>query len=142
MDHKIELLKISEDDYGLILSLLGDDKDVLSNGYLMSAIVNISRLYKLGEAGNPYYKFIELLRDAWKNNYITFWSLETIEEYYNVGVIDCLIKNSESFLGSKVSCRSDVKRIVDTKKRTLDFDGFVALVNTAMIQNSLLKSFV
>ena len=136
MEEYLKSLKITEDDYNLIISLMGDDKDSLSNGYIITQIVDISHLYKCGEAGNIYYKYIECLREVWKYNRIFYNTLETIEEYYDIRVTDCLIQNSNSYFNKRITTISALKRILNTKKSSLDFDHFLYLINIAMRTHS------
>lgn len=99
---------------------------------LMEAIVLFS---KNAKTQNPYIKFFEVLDWVQMNNYVHITDLETLDEYYNLHIIEYLLSpKGEMFTGIKASTQEELAKGIGKKNKQFDYSAFRKLISNMFFE--------
>lgn len=103
-----------------LLSSLG----VLEDDTIM---VTLLKFAERSDAQNPYYKFVEVLKQVEKRNKVLISDLETLDEYYKMNLVDELLSNhelSEYYTGGAFRKKNLLAKHLNSEYSTFDYNRF------------------
>jgi hypothetical protein len=93
------------------------------SGLMHSLNKFVRNIYKhVDESVNPYYKVIELLERDQQEHCMSYFDLETLEEYYSLPIIEYLTQDgcSNYYLGYSCFNAAELKRALKPKYNQTD----------------------
>lgn len=92
---------------------------------LMEAINYLSRNF---DHENPTYKFRDILGYVESQNYVTWFDVKTLDDYYDCHIADYILIHSEYYFGEKITRKSQIKSRLGEKNWQFDFGRFCSLL--------------
>lgn len=98
-------------------------------GYLndMGLIKTLLEFAKNSKLHNPYYKFFDVLREVKARDKVLISDLETLDKYYQMGLINKLLNNHsycEYYTGAAPTEKSYLAKFLKSKFSIFDYNSF------------------
>lgn len=90
-------------------------------------LVTLLKLAEKTDAPNPYYKFVEVLRQVEKRDKVLISDLESLDEYYDENLVKELLTNheiSEYYTGGAFREKSQLAKYLNSEYSTFDYESF------------------
>ena len=106
-----------------------DWNEMAIRGYLddYPVLITLLEFAKNCKLQNPYYKFFEVLRNVEIRDKVLISDLETLDEYYNMNLVEKLLKNHcycEYYTGCAPSKKEYLAGFLKSEYSTFDYDKF------------------
>ena len=118
-DYFLKQHNVTEEQKEMLISLgILEDQTIL---------VTLLKLAEKIEAQNPYYKFVEVLKRVEERDKVLIDDLETLDEYYKIGLVEELLNNhelSEYYTGGAFRKKNQLAKHLNSKYSTFNYERF------------------